>query len=142
MKPMKIRKSKTNTNALTNSALELLTLAGCEVWRSNNSPIPTGRMKDNKPEFRRFRGKRGLPDIIGWKLEDIREYSLSSGEPKVKHRNIATFIGVEIKTGSDKVSKEQHEFFNKLFHDGGIYFLVKGETINLERALRAMGWLK
>lgn len=85
------------TNDLTKAAIDFLTLKGCFVWRQNNLAV----------KGRTFRGKKGVPDIVG------------------VMRN-GSFIGVEIKTGKDVLSKEQMEFFREVAQDRGGYYIAIG----------------
>jgi hypothetical protein len=84
------------SNELTQYTLKVLNLSGYECWRNNNLAVK-GRV---------FTGKKGVPDIIGF------------------CRRTGKFIGVEIKVGKDRLSKEQTDFLNEL-QKSGIAHIVK-----------------
>lgn len=128
----------TNTNKLTQAALALLTLAGCNVWRNNAIPVPLG-MKNNKMQYRKFAGRKGVADIIGFvrvKFYAEPECSLSD------IANLACFIAVEIKTGSDELSSDQIKFRDELVAAGGLFYECRDDTRGLEQFLREKGILK
>lgn len=75
---------------ITNEALRLLRTYGYTVWRQSNRGV----------KFRQHLTTPGIPDIIGWSDKGI-------------------FVGCEVKTISDKLSKEQHDFLRSLQLSGG-----------------------
>jgi hypothetical protein len=77
---------------ITKSVLKELNARGCEMWRQNQIRVPG----------RRFVGKRGVGDTIGY------------------HRRTGLFVAVEVKTENDTLSDEQIEFLSKLGKSGGI----------------------
>ena len=93
---------KQDTNALTKACIDLLNLHGFKVWRNGNHAVySVARKSYLKPTYGSL---NGVPDIIGFNKAD------------------GTFIGVEIKVGKDKLSKEQ-----KLFQkdcSGIVHYLV------------------
>ena len=92
---------KEDTNILTNQVKNMLITMGCAAWRQNNIAVP-----DGKGGFRKFHGKKGVSDVIG---------ILPWGQ----------FIGVEIKTGNDKLSKDQEAFKKLIIEKKGIYLVAK-----------------
>ncbi len=72
------------TNIVTCQIIDYLTLIGCKVWRNNTGSIKVGR------RLIKF-GLKGSSDIIGW-------------------NPAGRFIGIEIKTGNDKLSDDQKDF--------------------------------
>jgi hypothetical protein len=78
---------------------QYLDLKGVFCWRQNNTPVPTP-----DGHFRRFTGKRGVPDIIAV----IRGF----------------FVGIEVKQPTGKQSEFQLQFEQELLAAGGIYLLV------------------
>lgn len=96
---------KTNhTNDLTNAIILFLSHNGFKVWRNNT----VGVFDPQKQVFRKNKNTlKGVPDIIGFRKIDGK------------------FIGVEIKTGSDKLSIEQNEFLTDLKKSGGIAIVAK-----------------
>lgn len=83
--------------------MTVLKLSGFKVWRQNNG----GVYDPVKKVYRRNSSTPGIPDIIGYK------------------DNGATFVGVEIKVGKDKLSPAQVDFANGLQKSGGWYWVVK-----------------
>lgn len=82
------------SNELTAAVIKFLNYNGFKVWRQNNLAA----------QGRTFKGLRGVPDVIGFK--------------KVTGR----FIGVEIKTGKDKLSLEQINFAIETLDASGYWF--------------------
>lgn len=78
---------------ITKYALTEMRYRGCVLWNNNNVRAVPGRV---------FTGRLGVPDIIGF------------------HKLTAIFVGIEVKTVNDKLSKEQLEFFEELTKAGGI----------------------
>lgn len=73
---------------LTNHALHELTNMGCTVWRQNNLAV----------RGRKFIGKKGMPDIIGY---DKSGYS----------------VYCEVKTINDKLSQDQVNFMTDAMYN-------------------------
>lgn len=96
-----MRTSKNPTNALTSSVIDWLRWKGIMAWRNNNGAVYDAKIG----EYRRpAKGAlKGVPDIIG---------ILPDG----------TFLGVEIKTGKDKLSPEQNDFLNQAIIRGAVAF--------------------
>ena len=92
-----------DTNKLTQYTIMILKLSGFNVWRQNNAAVydPT------KKVYRRNSSTPGIPDIIGYK------------------KDTGVFVGVEVKVGKDKLSKDQVNFANALQDSGGWYWTVK-----------------
>lgn len=87
------------TNDLTNAIENYLKLQGVMAWRQNNLAAPN----------RRFNGRRGVPDISG---------ILPGGK----------FIGIEVKTGKDKMSEYQISFRDESTAQGAVY--IEAHTID------------
>jgi Holliday junction resolvase len=83
------------TNETTKKIIDYLNANDCHVWRQNNY----GKGRRNVT-------KRGVPDIIGLKYN-------------------GTFIGIEIKTGTDKLSQAQLEMQELILAHNGIYIVAK-----------------
>ena len=92
-----------SANALTQQVIKVLTLRGWCVWRQNNGAV----YDPVKKVFRAGHTLKGVPDVIGF------------------HRQLGTFIGCEIKVGSDKPSFEQELFLSTLNKSGGIGLVVR-----------------
>lgn len=69
------------TNKLTFWAINVLSADGSQVWRNNNIAV----------KGRKFIGKKGVPDIVGYGKNGIAIYC-------------------EVKSGKDKLSEEQIAF--------------------------------
>lgn len=104
-KPRATRKPSP-TNALTKAVMQLLALAGCNVWRQNNGAVydPT------RAVFRAGSATPGISDVLGY------------------HRATGRFVAVEIKTGSDKLSPEQSSFLAEVRRAGG--FACEGRELD------------
>lgn len=92
------------TNETTKKILEDLYRRDVFAWRQNTGGIPI----HGKGGIEGFRpgGKRGIPDILGIQSTVCRECGTKG-----------VFVGVEIKTGKDKLRPEQvgfHETARKL----------------------------
>ena len=101
-------RKKSKTNETTAQILKFLTFdIRAFVWRNNVLPVPL-------PGGRGFRpgSKLGVPDIIGI----LPEWGKMAG---------GTFIGVEVKTGKDKVRPEQEGFHTQARKLGAIILIVK-----------------
>jgi hypothetical protein len=70
-----------NTNKLTQWAIDVLSADGSQVWRNNNLAV----------KGRKFIGRKGVPDIVGYDKTGIAIYC-------------------EVKSGNDKLSEEQITF--------------------------------
>jgi len=68
-------------NKLTQWAIDVLSADGSQVWRHNNLAV----------KGRKFTGRKGVPDIIGFNKDGISIYC-------------------EVKSGKDKLSEDQSEF--------------------------------
>ena len=91
------------TNALTKAITDYLNLNGFIVWRQNT----VGIFDRKKNVFRKNPALRtGIPDIIGYRKSDAR------------------FIGIEIKTGTDRLTEKQLAFLKSLKQAGGIALVV------------------
>ena len=119
------RSNKTNTNSLTKAVLTFLNTSGWVAWRNNNIPVfdiskaakgIAGKQMPNSSNaarsllskfFRKNNVFKGVPDIIGF------------------HKKTGRFIGVEIKTGSDRVSMEQAHFLTMLQQSGGVAIVCR-----------------
>jgi len=79
---------------LTKFAISELTALGCTVWRANNISIPG----------RKFIGKRGMSDIIGYDKDGHAVYC-------------------EVKTVNDKISEHQIDFLTDAMHSDCLAFI-------------------
>ena len=91
--------AKSVTNALTTAILRFLLDEGVYAWRNNT----TGIYDPSRGHFRTA-SKKGVSDII----------AIDRGH----------FIGIEIKTGKDRLSDEQKGFKENVEHAGGTIFVV------------------
>lgn len=88
---------------ITSAILAYLTAQGYAVWRQNTTGI-------YDPDTKRWRvnpqGRRGVPDIIGFRKSD------------------GVFIAVEVKAGRDQLRDDQKQFLNELKQAGGVAFVA------------------
>ena len=94
---------------LTNHALHELTMMGCTVWRQNNLAV----------RGRKFIGKKGMPDIIG--------YDSTNGKA----------IWCEVKTISDKLSEHQIDFLSDAMYSNCLAFICMQDK---EGIVKLMNW--
>lgn len=89
--------------------MDFLFSKGIFAWREDDTGIPTssGRLRPG--------GKKGKPDIIS--------ILPSSGR----------FLGIEVKTGKDKLRPEQQGFKINVEKMGGLYLEVKSFTDFLDK---------
>jgi hypothetical protein len=80
------------------SALNELRWRGCTVWIQNNLAV----------RGRKFIGRKGVADIIGWKIIDGK----------------AVFLACEIKTNNDRLSIDQIDFLTDVKSSGGVALLA------------------
>jgi len=87
------------------SALKELRLRGYECWRQNNIAV----------RGRKFIGRRGVSDIIGFTLRD----------------SCCRWVVCEVKTLNDKLSDDQKQFLNDIKNSGGMAYLAiqKGNQV-------------
>jgi len=95
-----------NNKALANKILNYITL----VFRSNKKAKFGDVMKLITGSYRKNHGRKGVPDIIGYKKE--------TGQ----------FIGVEIKVGKDTLSPEQKYFIQQANENGAV--AIEARTLN------------
>lgn len=93
---------KHTTEWLTNQAVMGFNQNGFFVHRQNNVGV-----YDKNTDSYRFNGMRGVPDIIGFDLAKGR------------------FVGVEIKTGSDRVRPDQQKYLDRIKASGGLALVVR-----------------
>lgn len=93
------------TNETTTTILNFLFRAGIFCWRQNVAPIPIQR--EGIITGFRSGGKSGQPDIVGVL------------PPKGK------YLGIEIKTGKDKLSDVQIAFHKQARDAGALILVVK-----------------
>jgi VRR-NUC domain-containing protein len=88
-------------SALVTACLQLLALRGVFAWRNNQGviPSPDGR-------YRRFRGLRGVSDIIG---------VLADGR----------FLALEVKLPGGRLTPEQKAFIDAIQSRGGVAGVVR-----------------
>ena len=88
---------------ITTAILAYLTTQGYTVWRQNTTGI-------YNPDTKRWRvnpqGRRGVPDIIGFRNRD------------------GLFIGVEVKACRDTLHDDQRTFLNELKAAHGLAFVA------------------
>jgi hypothetical protein len=109
-KAQKPKKTKTNTNALTQSVIMRINFtAGCMAFRVNNG----GVYDPTKKVFRTPKnGTKGISDII----------ACIKGQ----------YLSIEIKTGKDAQSEGQILFENNVIKAGGKYIIVS-DIIHFEK---------
>lgn len=88
---------------ITNAAIEHFTGHGIECWRNNQIP----------QRGRPFRGRKGVPDIIGFCSQF--------------HAIPGSFFACEVKTQGDSLSDEQKTFLRDLNRAGGIGYLAEDD---------------
>jgi hypothetical protein len=93
------------TPILTNACIEHLNWMGCFLWRTNS----TGIYDQTAGRFRKSHSIKGVPDILGLG---------PNGQ----------FIGIEIKSGTDRLSEDQKKFRDFTLKKKGIYWVVKNYT--------------
>jgi len=92
-----------STSSATLAIVTYLNHNNCKVWRNNN----VGIWDANKKIYRKNPQQlKGVCDIIGIMYD-------------------GTFIGIEIKTGKDKLSPEQELFIQEIEKHNGLIFVVK-----------------
>jgi hypothetical protein len=93
---------------ITESAIKELSYRGCEVWRQNQVAVPG----------RRFIGKKGLADIIGF------------------NRTTGVFVMCEVKTKTDRFSQDQITLLLKVKKANGIALVAteneKGNVVIID----------
>lgn len=102
-------KNKTRTGKLTSDCLLLLHANGYMAWRQNNLASPLLDKATNKViGFRKMAQgcRNGVPDIL----------ALSAP--------YGTLVGIEIKVGKDRLSKDQVEFRNDMLKKNARYHVV------------------
>jgi len=87
-----------STNALTKNIINWLNMNGFVCWRNNTMGVWDARKKI----YRKHHGRKGVADILGVEKKTGR------------------FIGVEVKFGKDKLSKEQELFLSDINRAQGI----------------------
>lgn len=100
----------TETNDTTRQILNFLFTTGTFCWRQNVAPIPI--LRGGKVIGFRSGGKSGLPDIVGI---FSAQWPLFAGK----------FLGVEIKTGRDRLRPEQEGFHASARSVGAVILVVK-----------------
>lgn len=106
-------KGPSPANALTKAIISLLKLHGFQAWRQNNAAVydPTRQV------FRANSAEKGIADVLGY------------------HRATGIMCAVEVKTGSDRLSKEQTAFLAGIRAAGG--FACEGRDVaQVERELK------
>lgn len=93
----------TSANNLTKQALRILDLKGFNCWRQNNGAV----WDPVKKVFRRNSSTPGISDIIGY------------------HRKTGQFLAVEIKSGKDRLTKEQKLFLENVEKAGGMALVIR-----------------
>lgn len=105
----------TQTNNTTKAILSYLSLNGWIVWRLNNIAVKN----------RKFTGRRGVPDIVGFR-KATKCITIQDHQDEINNHKIDSgkFIGIEIKTGKDKLSIDQLEFGKDLTQNNGCYLVA------------------
>lgn len=93
---------------LTEYAIHQLTMMGCTVWRQNNLAV----------RGRKFIGKKGMPDIIGYS-------------------DIGTSVYCEVKTINDKISEDQIDFLTDAMYCYCRVFICMQDK---EGVVKLMNW--
>ena len=93
---------------LTKYAIAELSAMGCTVWRANNIAIPG----------RKFIGKKGMSDIIGYS-------------------DIGQSVYCEVKTINDKISEHQIDFLTDAMNSGCRAFICMQDK---EGVVKLMDW--
>jgi hypothetical protein len=93
---------------LTKFALRELSLFGYTVWRANNIAVPG----------RKFIGKKGMPDIIGYSESGHAVYC-------------------EVKTINDKISEHQIDFLTDAMYSDCLAFICMQDK---EGIVKLMNW--
>lgn len=106
-------KKQSETNELTDRIIRHLFSKGCFAWREDSNPVPVLR-NGVLAGFRPPR-KTGKPDIVGILPP------------------VGRFIGVEIKTGEDKIRPEQAGFHHTATLMGAFVITVKTWDDYLEK---------
>lgn len=104
------KKKASPTNELTKAVVAMLTLEGCFAWRQNNGAVydPT------RGAFRANSSTPGISDVLGFEMTTCR------------------LMAIEIKTGSDKLTKDQIRFLNRIRRAGG--FACEGRSLDQIRS--------
>ncbi len=99
------RTTNLTKSIIRESAIKELTWRGYTVWIQNNLAVPG----------RKFIGKRGQSDIIGYRNND------------------AVLLVCEVKTTGDRLSDDQIKFLNEVKKAGGrAYIACQGPTGQVE----------
>jgi|LakMenEpi03Aug12_release.lakeMendotaPanAssembly.Ray.scaffolds.fasta_scaffold1396734_1 hypothetical protein len=91
-----------NSNELTKWAILMLQWEGCTVWRNNNLAV----------RGRKFIGKKGVPDIIGYDRD-------------------GKSVWCEVKAGDDKLSEDQINFMDEATRAGCRCYIARSDGSNL-----------
>lgn len=109
---------KSKTNETTGAILEYLYSVGVYAWRQNVLPVPI--LREGQVLGFRSGGPSGLPDIIG-----IVPCVLPAGGVGSGDRLFGLFLGVEIKTGKDRLRPAQIGFHSSARGAGAVILVVK-----------------
>ena len=93
-------KKVNHSNQLTQQILSHLFSIGCFAWRANTTGV-----WDYANALYRASPKKGVPDILGC----------------YKGR----FLGIEVKSPTDRLNPEQEGFQRSIAHAGGVCFMIK-----------------
>lgn len=104
----------TRTNELTKIIIQHMNLTGFHCWRQNNGAV-FNRKRD--AFMKNPAHKLGIPDIIGFRKSDGK------------------FLGIEIKTGKDKLSVHQEIFLAEAKTSGAICFVVNDSFKDFEKKI-------
>lgn len=94
-------KAATESSILT-ACLQLLQLRGVMAWRSNQGTIP---LADGRP--RRFRGLRGVADILG-----------------IAPDGSGRLLAIEVKRPGGRLSPDQRAFIDAVRRFGGVAAVI------------------
>jgi hypothetical protein len=96
-----VKPRELSASEITAYALKVLDQEGIEAWRQNNARTVRGRT---------FKGRKGVPDILGY---------VRSGPDAAK------LVVVEVKKIGDTVKPDQIEFLNKVTSSGAFGFIAR-----------------
>ena len=98
-------------NKLTQWAINVLSADGSQVWRNNNLAV----------KGRKFIGRKGVPDIVGYDITGIAIYcEVKSGKDKLSEEQItfmthATSMGCQTLIATDKDGDYKIVIFNEYY---------------------------
>lgn len=109
------RNNKTDETKLVKAILDWLAAKGIFAWRTNNTAV----YDPSRGVMRTFHGLKGVSDILG---------ILSTND------HCGTFLAIEVKTETGKLSADQEAFLERIKREGGIAIVARSID-DVERAL-------